>query len=42
VQTEPMAPLHVRRAGPVRTLHLVPGGEDSIAGGEVDQQEPVP
>ncbi len=25
VQTEPMAPLHVRRAAPVRTLQLVPG-----------------
>jgi segregation and condensation protein A len=25
VQTEPMAPLHVRRAPPVRTLQLVPG-----------------
>jgi segregation and condensation protein A len=27
VQTEPMAPLHVRRAEPVRTLQLVPAGE---------------
>ncbi len=25
VQTEPLAPLHVRRAAPVRTLQLVPG-----------------
>ena len=29
VQTEPMAPLHVRRATPVRTLHLVPESEPS-------------
>ncbi|MGB8692759.1 MAG: segregation/condensation protein A [Steroidobacteraceae bacterium] len=36
VQTEPMAPLHVRRAGPVRTLHLVPEGEPS------EPQESVP
>jgi segregation and condensation protein A len=42
VQTEPMAPLHVRRAGPVRTLHLVPGADDSAAGGQAAQQEPVP
>jgi segregation and condensation protein A len=34
VQTEPMAPLHVRRAGPVRTLHLVPG--------DAEPQEPMP
>ncbi len=36
VQTEPMAPLHVRRAGPVRTLHLVAESEAS------EQQESVP
>jgi segregation and condensation protein A len=42
VQTEPMAPLHVRRAGPVRTLHLVPGADDSATGEEFAQQEPVP
>ena len=36
VQTEPMAPLHVRRAGPVRTLHLVPESEPS------EPQESVP
>jgi len=27
VQTEAMAPLHVRRAAPVRTLQLVPGAD---------------
>ena len=36
VQTEPMAPLHVRRAAPVRTLHLVAESEAS------EQQESVP
>jgi segregation and condensation protein A len=36
VQTEPMAPLHVRRAAPARTLHLVPESEPS------EQQESVP
>ena len=39
VQTEPMAPLHVRRAGPSRTLHLVPAGEEA-AGGQAVPQEP--
>ena len=36
VQTEPMAPLHVRRAAPLRTLQLVPESEAS------EQQESVP
>ena len=40
VQTEPMAPLHVRRAGPVRTLHLVPEADDSAAGEQAARPEP--
>ena len=40
VQTEPLAPLHVRRAGPVRTLHLVPGADDSATGEQAAQPEP--
>jgi len=33
VQTESLAPLHVRRAGPERTLHLVdePAANESLA-----------
>ena len=36
VQTEPMAPLHVRRAAPLRTLQLVPESAPS------EQQESAP
>ena len=42
VQTEPMAPLHVRRAGPARTLHLVPGTANNVTGEQAAQQEPMP
>jgi len=39
VQTEPMAPLHVRRAGPARTLHLVAGSVEADGNSSPQESE---